>query len=383
MIRSLWIPLAIVALSVLGAVALFATAPELKPESSTPIAPAVRVVTVRPDTVQHIVHSQGTVEPRTESTLIPEVSGRVEWVSSDLVSGGIFNADEPLLRIERADYEAALTEARANLEQAEAEEENARFEFERQKKLQDQKLTSLSQTEAAERRLRVAVAALSGANSNFERARRDLMRTELRAPFVGVVRTESVDVGQFVNRGNSIATIYATDYVEIRLPIADEQLAYLSLSLGTRGELDAEAAPDVELGARFGGRDYIWRGDVVRTEGEIDPRSRMVHVVARVASADPPLPVGLFVQARIEGARVTDVVTLPRSALREGNRVLVVDAENRMHYRTIVPLRFYQDQVLIAEGLADGERVCVSPVQTVVEGMIVDPVPESLSVSAL
>ena len=83
---------------------------------------------------------------------------------------------------------------------------------------------------------------------------------------------------------------------------------------------------------------------------------------------------GLFVQARIRGARVDDVVTLPRSALRDGNRVLIVDGEDRMHYRDIVPLRFYQDQVMIAEGLASGERVCVSPIQTVVEGMIVDPV---------
>ncbi|MEE4301744.1 MAG: efflux RND transporter periplasmic adaptor subunit [Pseudomonadales bacterium] len=382
MIRVVLIPLAIVALSILGAITLYATAPELEPESPAPIAPAVRVVTVRPDAVQHIVHSQGTVEPRTESELIPEVAGRVEWVSPALVSGGVFDADAPLLRIEQADYEAALAQARAAAEQAEAEEENARFEFERLQQLQDRSLASRSQLEAAERRLRVAEAGLSGARSGLERARRDLERTELRAPFVGMVRTESVDVGQFVNRGNAVATIYATDFVEIRLPIADEQLAYLNLPLGMRGELSPEAAPDVELAARFAGRDYRWRGDVVRTEGEIDPRSRMVHVVARVASADPPLPVGLFVQARIEGARVADVVTLPRAALRDGNRVLIVDAENRMHYRDIVPLRFYQDQVMVAEGLAAGDRVCVSPIQTVVEGMTVDPVVDAAPASA-
>jgi RND family efflux transporter MFP subunit len=374
MIRALLIPVAIVALSILGAVTLYATAPQLEPESPAPIAPTVRVITVRPDAVQHLVHSQGTVEPRTESALIPEVPGRVEWISPALVSGGVFDEGEPLLRIEQADYEAALSQAAAALEQAEAEGTNARFEHERLQQLQDRNLASRSQLEAAERRLRVADAALDSSRSGLERARRDLQRTELRAPFAGIVRTESVDVGQFVNRGNAVATIYSTDRVEIRLPIADEQLAWLDLPLGMRGELSPEDAPDVELTARFAGRDHSWNGDVVRTEGEIDPRSRMVHVVARVESADPPLPVGLFVQASISGARVNDVVTLPRTALRDGNRVLVVDPDNRMHYRDIVPLRFYQDQVMIAEGLAAGERVCISPIQTVVEGMTVAPV---------
>ena len=379
MIRVLLIPAAVVVVAILGAISLYATAPELKPETADPIAPTVRVLAVRPDAVQHLVHSQGTVEPRTESALIPEVSGRVEWVSQALVSGGVFNAGEVLLRIEQDDYEAALAQARAGRQQAEAEAENARFEYERLLQLQDRNLASRSQLEAAERRLRVADAALLSADSGLERARRDLARTELQAPFTGVVRTESVDVGQFINRGSAVATIYATDYVEIRLPIADEQLAYLQLPLGVRGELAAEAAPNVELTARFAGRDYSWRGKVVRTEGEIDPRSRMVHVVARVANAEPRLPVGLFVQARISGVRVANVVTLPRSALRDGNRVLIVDADNRMHYRDIVPLRFYQDEVMISAGLAAGERVCVSPIQTVVEGMTVAPVNDAAS----
>ncbi|MEE4383491.1 MAG: hypothetical protein V2J02_15940, partial [Pseudomonadales bacterium] len=161
---------------------------------------------------------------------------------------------------------------------------------------------------------------------------------------------------------------------EIRLPVADEQLAYLDLSLGVRGELGPDEAPTVELSATFAGERYRWTGRVVRTEGEIDPRSRMVHVVARVTDPEPPLPVGLFVQAEIAGNRVDDVVTLPRSALREGNRVLVVDGENRMRFRTVRPLRFYQDEVLLESGLAAGERVCVSPIQTVIDGMTVDPI---------
>jgi RND family efflux transporter MFP subunit len=334
------------------------------------------VITVKPESVELRVHSQGTVEPRTESALIPEVSGRVEWVSPALVSGGMFDAGEDLLRIEPADYETALARARAALAQAEAEEANARFEYERRLALVDRKLVSRSDVEAAERRLKVADAALQSARGGLDQARRDLERTRLSAPFAGVVRTESVDVGQFVNRGNPVATLYARDVVEVRLPLADASLAWLDLPLRMRGELAPEDAAEVVLSAEFAGREHHWQGHVVRTEGAIDPDSRMVHVVARVTDADPPIPVGLFVEADIRGRRVDDIISLPRSVLREGNRVLVVDDEDRLHYRTIEPLRLYRDRVLVRAGLRSGERVCVSPIQTVVEGMRVAPVAE-------
>ncbi|MDZ7826337.1 MAG: efflux RND transporter periplasmic adaptor subunit [Gammaproteobacteria bacterium] len=374
--RVLILPGLIVLLALFAAAGLMATAPELKPEAREPVAPTVRVIRVQPESVELRVHSQGTVQPRTESALIPEVSGRVEWVSPALVSGGMFDAGEDLLRIESADYETALARARAALAQAEAEEANARFEHERRMTLVDRRLVSRSDVEAAERRLKVAEAALQSVRGGLEQALRDLERTRLQAPFAGVVRTESVDVGQFVNRGNPVATLYARDVVEIRLPLADAQLAWLDLPLRMRGELALEDAPEVVLSAEFAGRERSWQGRVVRTEGEIDPDSRMVHVVARVADADPPIPVGLFVEAEIRGRRVDDIISLPRSVLRDGNRLLVVDDENRLYYRTIEPLRLYRDRVLIRAGLRSGERVCISPIQTVVEGMRVAPVAE-------
>ena len=372
--RVLILPALVVLLAIFGAVGLLATAPELEPEAPEPIAPAVRVMTVQPAPAQLLVHSQGTVEPRTESALIPEVAGRVEWISPAMVSGGAFAADELLLRIETADYEVDLAQARAVLAQAEAEEANARFEYSRRVGLAERDLVSRSDIEAAERRLKVAEAALGSAARGAERAERDLARTRITAPYAGIVRSETVDVGQFVARGSEVARLYATDAVEVRLPIGDEQLAFLDLPLAARRELAAEQAPQVTLSARFAGRQLSWTGRIVRTEGEIDPRSRMVHIVARVEQADPPIPVGLFVEADIKGNRVEDVITLPRSALRDGNRVLVVDNESRLFFRDVVPLRLYQDQVLIRSGLTAGEEVCLSPIQTVVEGMIVQRV---------
>jgi RND family efflux transporter MFP subunit len=203
------------------------------------------------------------------------------------------------------------------------------------------------------------------------RAQRDLERTVLRAPFDGIVRQENIDVGQFVRRGSEIARLYATDAMEVRLPIADEQLAFLGFRLGQR--FDPAEAPRVTLSAPFGGAEQRWEGRILRAEGELDARSRMVHLVARVESPEPAPPLGLFVSASIDGTLAQDIITLPRSVLREGNQVIVINEDNRLELRPVTPLRFFEDDVLIQAGLATGERVCLSPLQTVVEGMRVQP----------
>ncbi len=378
MTKTVLIPAVVVVGSVFAAVTLMATAPRLEPNTPEPVPLTVRVMTAEPAPIRLSVASQGTVGPSTESQLIPEVSGRVVWMSPSLVAGGYFEAGDALLRLDDEDLAAAVARARANLTRSEAEHQHARFEFQRIRSLGERQLASRSQIENSLRAYRIAAAALQDARVAHEQAARDLGRGEVRAPFTGLVRSEQVDLGQFVSRGAPIATIYATDVVEVRLPIADRELAYLNLPFGHRGALPPELQARVTLSADYGGQPIVWPGHLVRTEAEIDMKSRMVHVVARVtnAGASMPLPVGLFVNADIEGVEATDIIDLPRNALRRGNRVVVVDEENRLQYRQIVPLRLYRDRVLIEQGLRAGERVCVSPLQTVIEGMRVRPIDE-------
>lgn len=380
MMRKLLLPSLVIIAAIFGAVTLMATSPELKPTAIEPIAVAVRVRTVVPQSIQLTVHSQGTVVPNMESELIPEVSGRVVWMSPSLVNGGYFESGAVLLRMEDSDYRTLLERAQANLKRAEAEFEHARFEYQRLKQLEDRQLASRSQIESQLRSYRVEEASLQDARANFEQANRDLARTEIKAPFAGLVREESVDIGQFLSRGSPIATIYAADRAEIRLPIADRQLAFLNLPLGHRGELPLEQQPNVTLVANYAGQKLTWYGKIVRTEAQIDIASRMVHVIARVSNdaQEVPLSVGLFVNAEIEGLLVDDIVVMPRNALRNGDRVLVVDDSNKLHYRDIKKLRLYRDDVLIQSGLEAGERVCISPLQTAIDGMRVEPLPENI-----
>jgi RND family efflux transporter MFP subunit len=381
------LPLATIAL---GGIVAFAIAmrsdPPVTQTAKVPV-PLVRVITVAPETTRLDVKTYGTVAPRTESELIPQVSGPVVWISPALVSGGFFERDEPMLRIDPRDYEASLESANAALERRKSEHRRAKKQFARQEKLKGRDAASESAYDDADNDLRVAVAALREAQAARGKAARDVDRTELRASFAGRVRSEQVDIGQFVTRGQSIARLYAIDFAEVRLPITDEDIRFIDLSLAQRGQQAEAAEPEVVLSAKFAGAQQQWIGHIVRTEGEIDPESRMIHAVARVAkpyqevAGRPPLAVGLFVDARIVGRAVEGVIVVPRSAVHDGNIVYVVGEDGLLQFRPIEVLREEHSRVIVQSGLRPGDRVAVSRLSIAVEGMRVRPVEENADVA--
>tara|TARA_R110002124_G_scaffold61406_12_gene168239 strand:+ start:863 stop:2005 length:1143 start_codon:yes stop_codon:yes gene_type:complete len=352
--------------------------PEIAPEPYEHIVPAVRVLKAETAAEYLSIGSQGTVQPRSQSELIPEVSGRVVWISPSLVNGGAFREGDVLLRIDDADYLTLVARSEAAVMRSQSEHNHASDELKRLSSLNEQKLASEQQLDDTRQTAQVKKANLIDAQASLDQARRDLSRTQLLAPFDGLVRAEHVDIGQFVTRGQSIGTVYATDYVEVRLPIAADQLGYLGLPFSTRGQLPAALRPPVTVAADFGTTRLLWEGQLVRLEAQIDEETRMIYGVARLRLDDdddsPLLPVGMFVQAEIRGRKVDDVIRLPRSAMRDNNQVLVVDAENRLHFRQVSLLRLEHDDILVSSGVNDGELVCISPMQTVVDGMLVQPV---------
>ncbi len=389
--KKVWLPIVVVMVASLVGFVVMATAPEIETTPLKARLPALRVVEPVLQDVRLQVHSQGTVVPRTESELVPEVSGPVLWVSPSLASGGFFSRDEPLLRIDPRDSQTMVARARADVARAEGEAEHASSELRRQQGLARENATSSSHLSAAKRAERVASANLEAAWASLYQAQRDLERCEMRAPFDGRTREEHVDIGQFVSRGVPIATLYATDFAEIRLPVADHQLAFLEMGSLAPNAM-ADEGPEVVLRARFAGRDLEWRGRVVRIEGEIDPRSRMLHMVARVEDpygtrstpgADPmpgtwPLAVGLFVQAKIAGRVAEDVIVVPRTAIRDGGKIAVVDAQDLLHLRDAEVIRIEEQDVLIRADLEPGDRIGTSQLQWMVDGMPVQPVSEQL-----
>jgi multidrug efflux system membrane fusion protein len=383
------LPLVVVVAAGLAAYGMFLSRPPVETQAPVIEPPSVRVQRVTFDSVNLTVTSQGTVQPRTSSQLVPEISGPVIEVAPSFAVGGFFEAGDVLLRIDPYDYLQAVITGRSQLAQAqlrlaqeEAEAEVARREW------QDLGRGDASALTLREPQVADARASIAAAEAALDRAARDLERAEIKAPYAGRVQSKDVDVGQFVSKGNTVARIYAVDSAEIRLPLPDEELAYVDVPLSYRGAT-RRSSPRVTISANFAGREHTWEGRIVRTEGEIDPVSRMVHVVAEIRDPyapgsdprRPPLSSGMFVEAEITGSTVNDVVVLPWAALRGRDQVLVVDETNRLRFRDVEILRSTRDDVLIRAGLAEGEMVCISPLDTVTDGMVVRVVNDDLQLA--
>ncbi|GIW41566.1 MAG: RND superfamily efflux pump MFP component [Candidatus Binatia bacterium] len=367
------VPAALVLAAVVVAAILIAARPEVEQRPAPRYLPLVRVVTAQKATVVPVVRAYGTVEPTVETNLVPEVAGRVVWVSPDLAAGGFVDEGQVLLRIDPADYEIARDRAEAALLRARSQLEFSRAQLERTKKLHRGTLETQAKLEEAENAARAAEAAYREAEAALRRAKLDLERTELKALFAGRIRSENVDVGQYVSPAMPVARLYASDAVEIELPIPPDELAFLDVPLGRTPDRPVPA----RIYAELGGRPVEWVGRIVRTAAEIDPKTRVVTLVARVddpfhlrdGKEGPPLLVGLFVEAEIEGRPLRDVVVLPRTAMRDSDRLLVVDDEDRLRIRKVEVIRTERDRVLLGAGVKPGERVCVTLLEVVTDGM--------------
>ena len=379
-----FLTIVVIALGAFGMIKLTESKPQMKKRQMETPSPMVRTMVVRTASKAMTIEGEGTVRPLKEVDLAPQVSGKVVFLSPSMINGGAFKKGETLLRIEPEDYrlavvlqESKVKNSQSLLRQAEEETEAAKEEW-RQLYMDDGKESKdptplvLKQPQLA-----AARAKLAADKADLKNAHLALDRTEIKAPFNGRVEVEDVGLGQYVRVGEELATLFSTDVVEIVVPLEDESLFWFHVPGFTPG--DGPGAP-ATISARFAGRDCTWEGRVVRAEGKMDERTRMVRVVVRVEkpyAAKPPLAVGLFVRVKIKGREISNLAVLPRRALHEGDTVWVVGSDDRLHFRKVRVARAEGEQVQVESGLKSGERVAVTPLKTVTDGMMVRPVPET------
>jgi len=372
------LPLGIILLSVVAVIVMVGIARGQRPERVGSAAKLllVDVIPVKVESLNLHVESQGSVLPRTETIVIAEVSGKVVSVSENFVAGGFFRKGEVLLRIDPSDYDAALTRAQANLATKQAQ-------YADQKARSDQALKDWqnlgrsgepSDLTLRKPQLAEAQAGVKSAEADLQKARRDLDRTIIKAPYDGLVRNKQVDIGQFVAPGTALGVTFAIDIAEVRLPVAIGDLRFLELP--TAIATDANLNTPVQLSAESTGLPGRWEAEIVRTEGVIDQNSRVVYLVAQVTdpyavlgkSRQPELRMGTFVRADIQGIWMDNVVSLPRLALREGNTVLVANAEKELEIRNVDIARAEARQVYVSNGLEDGEQVIITAIEAPIPG---------------
>lgn len=358
---------------------MIATGPKPKEKNDAPHPPAVQfaMAHARPTTIA--ISVQGEARPRNEATLAAQVAGRVVWVSPAFVAGGSFREGDVLARIDAADYQLAVVRARAQV--AQAQEGLTREEAEGELARQDWQALGRGDPPplaVREPQLAQARAQLAAAEAALRSAELDLNRASIRAPFTGRVRERRANVGDYVGPGVAMAVAFATDTMEIRVPLTDADLASMRIPVGFTATA-ANPGPAAHVSSVTGGRIRAWEGRLVRTEASIDARTRLVYGVVEVrdpfnARNAAPLAPGMFVTARLEGSGRETLVAAPRSALKRNEYVYVVRPDNTIDVRQVRPAQTTADEVLFREGVADGERVVVSVLTSPRQGMAVTPI---------
>lgn len=329
-----------------------------------------------------ILESYGTVQPRTRRMLVSQVGGQIISVNPNVRDGGFFEKGDVLVTIDPRDYEAdvriaeaLMMDARQALAEAEARTAQAREDWERLGNTGDAPdlVLRIPQLEAAKARV-------ISAESALQKAQLDLERTKIVAPFAGRILRKLVDVGQVVSMNTQLAEIYATDYVEIRLPLRNRDLPFIDLPEAFRyTDTLSKAAGQVEIYSDLGGS-KAWDATLIRTEGAIDETARQLHVIAQIDDpfgrdneGQTPLKIGEYVTARLEGKTMPGALVIPNNTIYQGTYVYTV--EDGILQRHDIEIAWQNDaEAIVSGGLSPGDELVTTPLGQVTSGIRVSVV---------
>jgi RND family efflux transporter MFP subunit len=355
---------ALIVIPMVGAWFLTTLKPEPPKKDEAKLDMLVDVLVLESAGEDFVIRSQGTVRPKTQTVLSSEISGAIVEISPKFVAGGVFGKGEVLLRIDPTNYRVAVDKSEALVAQRQIEYDGA--------------VKLKSQGYRAEAELASAAAALASANAELTSARRNLERTAIRLPYEGMVLSKDADLGQFVNPGTRLGVTFSTDIAEIRLPLTDQDLAFIDLPGANKAVSGGQSeGPEVTLSAMQRGRLQEWRARIVRSEGVVDERSRVTYAVAsiddpyRLHNEGTPLPVGTFVSAAIDGHSPVETIRVPRSALRGSDELVFVTDDNKIDLRNVRILRADSEFAYISEGAEIGERISLTAIEAPIDGMSV------------
>ena len=370
------IPAVVIVATLLIVMFIKANPPETKRSGSPPKAIiSVAVLDIKPQSYQVMVDSYGTVKPRTQSLLIAQASGQIINVSNEFREGGFFKKGDVLLKLDDRDHQAEVKSAQADLLTAEQGllEEKARGQqaITDWKRLGDS--TQANSLVLREPQLAAAEAEVLSAQAALEKAMLDLERTEVTAPYAGRILSRSVDLGQVVSNNTQLATIYAIDSVEIRLPIKNKDLPFVNLPEQYRDGAKNQGGSVVQFRSDLVG-EQTWQGQLSRTEGAIDENAQQLYVVAKIndpykstANNQYPIKIGQYIKAQITGKTIPNALIIPNSTIYQGTYVYVVE-EGVLKRKDITLAWQNATQAMIKTGIQANDRVVVTPLGQVSSG---------------
>lgn len=351
-----------------------------KPSAKRRPPPAINTINIETEVIQErdvpiLLHSYGIVRPRTQSTLVAEVSGRVIFLSDKFRDGGFFKKGDILIELDDADYLAdiALTKADLATVETDYEEELAQADQARQDWQRLNGNTPAPPLVLREPQRKAAQTRVESAKANLARATLNYQRTKIKAPFDGRVLTKNIDLGQVVTINSQVGDIYATDAIEVTLPIKNAELPLIDLPENYLDSTSVVTQPSVDIQSSLYPTE-IWPGKIVRTASSIDDTTRQLSVTAlvndpfgKIAQNRSPLKIGEYVTAKIIGKTLNKAIAIPNRSIYQGSYVYVF-RDGAVH-RTDISIYWQNEQeAIISGGLNKGEVLVLTPLGQVSSG---------------
>ena len=342
-------------------------------------APDVIVEILTPKDFQVKIISSGTTTPLTQTILNAEVGGEVIYRSKKFSEGSSVIEGEILAKIDDTDLQLQYKNALLQLANAEVQYSLQLAEAEVAKEAWEKMGDGIASDLMLKKpQLKQAEALLEVAKAQVSSAEKKLNKTEIVAPYAGRIQNVNSDLGTTIIPGQPVGAMYTSSEIEITLAIKDNDLQFLSIPMDGR-KLDSSEQALVEIESFYKGKIQSWQGKLERVDGVIDPITRMINLIAVfendfIETNQSNLPIGLFVEAKIDGIKLNDVFQIPVTAISENNVVYIVDSNNELELRELSILKKYSDFVIVKEGIRAGERIVTSKLSTASNGIKVNPV---------
>ena len=341
--------------------------------------PDVIIEILTPKDFQVQISSNGTTTPLTQTVLTAEVGGEVIYRSKKFAEGASVIEGEILAKIDDTDLQLQYKNALLQLANAEVQYSLQLAEAEVAKEAWDKIGDGVASDLTLKKpQLKQAEAFLEVAKAQVSSAAKKLNKTEIIAPYAGRIQNVNIDLGTTIIPGQPVGAMYTSSEIEITLAVKDNDLQFLSIPMDGR-KLNPSEQASVVIESFYKGKTQSWKGKLERVDGVIDPVTRMINLIAVfkndfIESDKPNLPIGLFVEAKIDGITLKNIFEIPINSISEDNEVYIVDKDNQLELRELTILKKYSEFVIIKDGLKAGERIVTSKLSTASNGIKVNPV---------
>ena len=341
--------------------------------------PDVIIEILTPKDFQVQISSNGTTTPLTQTVLTAEVGGEVIYRSKKFAEGASVIEGEILAKIDDTDLQLQYKNALLQLANAEVQYSLQLAEAEVAKEAWDKIGDGVASDLTLKKpQLKQAEAFLEVAKAQVSSAAKKLNKTEIIAPYAGRIQNVNIDLGTTIIPGQPVGAMYTSSEIEITLAVKDNDLQVLRIPMDGR-KLNPSEQASVVIESFYKGKTQSWKGKLERVDGVIDPVTRMINLIAVfkndfIESDKPNLPIGLFVEAKIDGITLKNIFEIPINSISEDNEVYIVDKDNQLELRELTILKKYSEFVIIQDGLKAGERIVTSKLSTASNGIKVNPV---------